>query len=96
MVGYVLAKPYHNKGITTEAVKVIMDYAFNLLKVDLLSVYHFPFNLASKRVIEKCGFKFEGIIRKASKIYDSTIHDDVCYSLLKEEYFELIKTPNNY
>lgn len=88
MVGYVLSEDYWGKGVMSEAVKRFIKYAFEEEKLKVLSVYHYPFNLASKRVIEKCGFKFEGIIRAASKIYDGTIYDDYCYSILKEEYFD--------
>ena len=52
-----------------------------------VSCYHYPFNIRSKRVIEKCGFKYEGTLRSASEIFDGSIYDDVCYSIIKNEYF---------
>ncbi|MCL1873668.1 MAG: GNAT family N-acetyltransferase [Clostridiales bacterium] len=67
----------------TEAVK----YAFDELNIDVLSIYHRPANIRSQRVIEKCGFKYEGILRQANKVYDGQIFDDVCYSMLKPEYY---------
>ena len=55
-------------------------------KLDVLSVIHYTFNTRSKRVIEKCGFKYEGTIRNAKELYDGRIVDEACYSILKEEY----------
>ncbi|MGB4590403.1 MAG: GNAT family protein [Clostridiaceae bacterium] len=86
MIGYVLAKPYWGRGLASEAVKAVLDYAFNEQNLKIVSVYHFPFNLKSKRVIEKAGFSFEGILRDASLLPSGEIVDDVCYSLTKEEY----------
>ncbi|MGI6086124.1 MAG: GNAT family N-acetyltransferase [Acetivibrionales bacterium] len=86
MLGYVLAEPYWGKGLATEAAKRVIQYAFEELELDLLSVYHYPFNNRSKRVIEKCGFHYEGTIRGASTLYDGSVCDDVCYSMTRQEY----------
>ncbi len=91
MLGYVLAEPYWGKGLMTEAAKRMIKYAFEELQIDLLSVYHYPHNKRSQRVIEKCGFHYEGILRRASTIYNGRVYDDVCYSLTKEEYYSGIK-----
>jgi putative acetyltransferase len=88
MVGYVLSEDYWGLGLIPEAVIEIMRYAFEKLAIDLLTIYHYPFNYQSRRVIEKCGFRYEGILRMGSQIYNGQIYDDVCYSLLKEEWFQ--------
>jgi len=95
MLGYVLAESYWGKGYTTEAAKRLIQYAFEELNIDLLSVYHYPHNIRSKRVIEKCGFHYEGTLRLASTIYNGNVYDSVCYSLTKEEYFSEIKEEHN-
>lgn len=87
MLGYVLDEAYWGKGLMTEAAKRVIKYAFEDLDLDLVSVYHFPFNIGSKRVIQKCGFHYEGTLRLASTIYDGSIYDNACYSLTKEEYW---------
>ena len=91
MLGYVLAEPYWGRGLMTEAVKRMIKYAFEELNIDLLSVYHYPHTERSKRVIEKCGFHYEGTLRRASTIYNGRVFDDVCYSLTKEEYYSEIR-----
>jgi [ribosomal protein S5]-alanine N-acetyltransferase len=86
MVGYVLSQDYWGKGLMSEAVKRIIQFAFEETDVDLLSVRHYPFNQRSRRVIEKCGFTFEGTLRQASKLYNGMVVDDVCYSITRQEY----------
>jgi [ribosomal protein S5]-alanine N-acetyltransferase len=87
MIGYVLSEDYWGKGLMSEAVKEVIRYLFEEEKYDIVSCYHYPFNIRSKRVIEKCGFNYEGTLRLASEIYDGRVYDDVCYSIVKEEYF---------
>lgn len=77
----------------TEAVSCLIDYSFKEMQLAVLSVYHYPFNIRSKRVIEKCGFVYEGVLRGASRIFNGEIYDDMCYSILKEEY-EQVKIEN--
>lgn len=86
MLGYVIAKAYWGRGYATEAAQAVLQYAFTSLDLELVSVMHFHFNLASKRVIEKCGFRYEGTLRQAIQLFDGRITDDVCYSLLRREW----------
>jgi [ribosomal protein S5]-alanine N-acetyltransferase len=86
MLGYVLSKDYWGNGFVTEAAKRVIKYAFEEELLEIVSCYHYPLNIKSKRVIEKCNFKFEGILRCAMKIYDGTVYDELCYSITKEEY----------
>lgn len=86
MLGYVLSPAYWGKGYMTEAVMGALRYAFEDLRLDMVSVYHYPHNSRSRRVIEKCGFVCEGTLRRGSKIYDQTVYDDVMYSMTREEY----------
>jgi [ribosomal protein S5]-alanine N-acetyltransferase len=89
MLGYVLAEDYWGQGLMREAVNAVLDYAFEVMKLDLVSVSHFPNNQQSQRVIAKCGFIYEGRLRAAKVLYDGTITDLVLYSLTKEEYLFL-------
>ncbi|MCY7007782.1 GNAT family N-acetyltransferase [Fusobacterium simiae] len=57
-LGYVLNKDYWNKGIMTEAVSKVIDYCFKTLKLNFLIASYFNYNIESKRVLEKTGFKF--------------------------------------
>ena len=57
-IGYVLSKAYWGQGLMPEAVKAVMDWLFNEEKLDFIIVGHFDRNTQSRRVIEKCGFRF--------------------------------------
>ena len=86
MVGYWVGKEYWGQGYATEAVNAVMDYAFQRLKVKLLTVDHYVGNEGSRRVIEKCGFTYEGTLRRALQIYDGTYKDASFYSMTAAEY----------
>lgn len=57
-IGYVLSKDYWGRGLMTEAVKRVIDYCFDDLRLDYLWISHWIKNDKSRRVIEKCGFEF--------------------------------------
>ena len=56
-LGFVLSKEYWGKGIMPEAVGAIVDYLFNERDLDFLLCGYYNFNVQSKKVQEKCGFK---------------------------------------
>ncbi len=89
MVGYVLSEDYWGGGLMSEAVREVVRYMFEEAGYDILSCYHYPFNARSKKVIDKCGFKYEGTLAAASKLYDGSIHDDVCYSITRADYLDI-------
>ena len=72
----------------TEAAERVIRYAFETLALDSLAITTRKSNARSQRVIEKCGFRYEGTMRRAYRIYDGTVHDLLCYSMLREEYME--------
>jgi len=57
-VGYAMSKDYWGRGLMPEAVKAVMEYCFRDLDYDYLTCGHFLHNAQSRRVIEKCGFRF--------------------------------------
>ncbi|OIK09292.1 alanine acetyltransferase [Bacillus sp. MUM 116] len=67
-IGYFLDKIHNGKGYTTEAVKLLVDYAFNELKLHRIEAGVMPHNIGSIRVLEKAGFHKEGIAIKSVKI----------------------------
>jgi len=63
-MGYYIAEPYWSKGIMTEAVRQMCAYIFE--NTDIVRIFAEPYarNNASCRVLEKAGFKFEGVLRQ--------------------------------
>ena len=57
-IGYVLNKDYWGKGLMPEAVKAVIDYCFREINFDWLTCGHFVWNDQSRRVVEKCGFRY--------------------------------------
>ncbi len=48
------------KGITSEALKALIQFFFEEVKVDRIEAIHDPFNQNSGKVMMKCGLKYEG------------------------------------
>ena len=88
-MGYSLAKDSWGKGYMTEAAKRLIKYGFEELKLTVLMIRTSETNKRSQRVIEKCGFTYEGTLRRAYRMYDNNLREVRCYSMLKEEYEKL-------
>jgi ribosomal-protein-alanine N-acetyltransferase len=84
-IGYVLSKDYWGRGIMPEAVKAVIDYCFNECALDAVSCCHFLENSQSKRVIEKCGFKFVKKDIYFSKQLQKNF-DDMAYILTRKDW----------
>lgn len=67
-IGYFLDQKHNGKGYMTEAVQLLIEYAFNELKLHRIEAGVMPHNIGSIRVLEKSGFHKEGIARKNVKI----------------------------
>lgn len=73
-IGYWLGEEFWGKGIATAGVKLLLPYAWK--ELDLVRIFAgvFAYNKGSARVLEKCGFELEGILKKAvfknGEIYD--------------------------
>ncbi|MFX0163473.1 MAG: GNAT family N-acetyltransferase [Candidatus Hodarchaeota archaeon] len=87
-IGYWLGKKYWGRGLMTEAVKLILKFGFEDLKLHRIYARLFEENIGSKNVLEKCGFKLEGIIREAT-FRNNKWHNGLIYGILKPEYEKL-------
>ncbi|MDE5566387.1 MAG: GNAT family N-acetyltransferase [Anaeroplasmataceae bacterium] len=85
-LGFSLAYDYWNHGYMTEAVQLILKFSFKHTDCKIIEVGHHVGNEASKRVILKCGFTYDGRLRAFKKLYDDRLIDADFYSLTKEEY----------
>lgn len=56
-IGYWIGKPYWNKGLCTEALRLLLDYCINVKRFDNIFADHFTGNHASRRVMENVAFK---------------------------------------
>ncbi len=81
-VGYWLAKPFWGRGIMTAAAELLCRLAFKELGLAKITAHVFPPNLASARVLEKCGFQLEGYLRQHF-LKDGKFLDARLFGLLK-------------
>jgi RimJ/RimL family protein N-acetyltransferase len=80
--GYWLGEPYWGRGIMTAAVRATADYVFDHFDIDRLEAPVFEWNPASMRVLEKCGFTREGVLRR-SIFKDGQLIDSVLYARVR-------------
>lgn len=81
-VGYWLGENYWGKGITSSAIKGILEYGFNDLELERIFAKPLEHNTASRKVLEKNGFKLEGIMEK-SVIKNGKIYNQAIYAVTK-------------
>ncbi|MCL2056855.1 MAG: GNAT family N-acetyltransferase [Oscillospiraceae bacterium] len=86
MLGYVLSERYWGNGYATEAARSVIRYAFEVEKLQLLTVYHYSYNAPSRKVVKRCGFIRDGILVDAAVLPDGNITDEVCYSMTRADY----------
>ena len=81
-LGYYLGEPYWGHGYATSAVKQACEYVF--AHSDIMRIYAEPFarNAASCRVLEKAGFRLEGVLRR-NAVKNGITEDMKMYALLK-------------
>jgi len=84
-IGYILVPNERNKGYATEAVKIMVDYLFLSKDIRRVQASINVKNIASQKVIEKNGFKKEGIVRQ-SYFARGEWRDMLLYSILREEW----------
>ena len=84
-ISYALGSKYWNKGITTEAVKLVISSVFEEFpNMERLEGFVNVEIKASQRVLEKAGFQKEGVLRKYVIVHGKTI-DVIMYSFLKTD-----------
>jgi RimJ/RimL family protein N-acetyltransferase len=81
-IGYWLGEDYWNRGIMTEAVKQMTEYAFANFPLQKIYTPVFDFNAASMRVLQKAGFKREAVLKKAA-IKNGRVVDLHYYSIFR-------------
>jgi len=84
-VGYVLSKPYWRNGYMTEAVIAVRDWALAQPEVYRFGATGDKDNIGSRRVLEKAGLEFEGILRRweVRPNISSEPRDSFFYSIIK-------------
>ena len=85
-IGYWVNKDYQNKGYATEITRGLVKTAFELSDIDHINIHCDVDNAASLRVIEKVGFRKEGVLLHEQKDADGVFRDLVVAVLLRDDY----------
>jgi len=85
-LGYCISRACWGKGYMSEAVSAMIEYLFDVVGLNRIVARHYPENIASGRVMEKCGMAFEGIQRQAHYHPKFGFVDLVCYAILRSDF----------
>ncbi len=84
-VGYSIDQNFLGRGIATEAVQLILQFAFKTLNLHRIEAYVSPQNIASVKVLEKSGFTQEGLLKELLFINGAWV-DHYMYAMLQSEF----------
>jgi ribosomal-protein-alanine N-acetyltransferase len=83
-LGYWIGEKYANQGYMTAAVRAVVPFVFDTLELHRLEAACLPTNSASIRLLEKIGFKREGLARRYLRI-NGAWQDHLLYALLDSD-----------
>ena len=84
-IGYMILPEFNGRGIVTESIKLVLDYAFYDLKLHSVEAIIDPANLGSEKVLLKTGFVKEGHFIE-NEYYEGKFLDAAVYSLLDRNH----------
>lgn len=85
-IDFGIGRQWWHKGLTSEALSAIIEFFFEEVGANRIYSTHDPRNPNSGRVMEKCGMKYEGILRQ-TRYRKGEYSDRATYSILADEYF---------
>lgn len=85
--GYDLNRAYWRQGIMTEAMTAVLNYGFTMLNFHRIEAIIDPQNIASKSLLLKLGFQYEGTLRERY-YFRERFEDDAYYGLLIHEWLQ--------
>ena len=83
-IGYMILPEFNGQGIVTEAVKEVVKYGFEIMKLHSIEAVIDPDNVASANVLKKNGFVKEAHL-KENEFHERRFYDSVIYSILNKE-----------
>src|SRR4029078_9643353 len=90
-IGYWLGEPFWGRGIASEVLRAVTDYAWATLDVIRLEAGVFSWNPASARVLEKAGYTLEGRLRQAV-VKHGRVGDRLIYGIVGPSTFPSLRT----
>lgn len=84
-IGCWIGKPFRGQGLVTEAMRAVLKYAFTVLKLKRVQAQVFVGNVASMKMVRRCGFTREGCLR-SNFLQRGKWRTSYIYSILREEF----------
>ena len=84
-IEYCIGRAFQGKGYATEACRAVIRFGFEQIGFNKVQICCRPSNAPSNKVIDKCGFTYEGTLRDYFYM-NSHYEDRKYYSILKREY----------
>lgn len=84
-IGYCIGHAFWHRGYTSEALARVIAFFFDEVMANRIESQHDPDNPNSGKVMQKCGMRYEGTLRKAD-FSNRGVVDACMYALLREEY----------
>lgn len=83
-LGYWIGAPYARQGYMREAIQSVVHHAFQAMDLSRMEAACLPENAASRGVLEKCGFKYEGVAQSYLQI-NGRWRNHVLYANLRND-----------
>jgi RimJ/RimL family protein N-acetyltransferase len=93
-IGFTLAPAHHGKGYASEAAGAMVDALFAQTNVHRITASIDPANVASMRVLEHLGFRYEGTARRAELARGEWV-DDMQFALLRDDRADWLARPSS-
>lgn len=83
-IGYELGQQFWRQGIMAESLTALLDFGFGKMELNRIQALVEPANRSSLGLLEKLGFKEEGVLKKYERVKDEFV-DLTMVALLKSE-----------
>jgi len=85
-IGYELARNYWRQGIMKDALNAIIDFGFGKLELNRIEAVVMPENNASIKMLEKLGFRNEGLLEEYEKWGSKGFVDLCMFAMLRKDW----------
>lgn len=87
-IGYAITdESKKQKGFMAEAIKPIIIYGFEVMKLNRIEAFANPDNIASVKLLQSNGFVYEGLLRE-HYFKNNVVEDSAVFGLLKKDFYQ--------
>ena len=88
VLGYKIGRRWWNQGYSSEAARAVIDYMFFNTDIERIDSVSSVENPASRKVMEKAGMQYEGLLKHYYKTRDG-FHDCTLYGIIRSEWEQM-------